>query len=85
MLKIIRLEFGANLTRYHLGTGEKNRKMTRPNTTDKEGRRHNIGFAKWRVSCFYESLVQGSVFQLNICAKNLPLRKAEKRYLTKKL
>jgi len=55
--------------------------MTRPNTKEKEGRRHNIGFAKWRVSCFYGSLVQGSssVFQMNICAKNPPLRKAEKR------
>jgi hypothetical protein len=31
----------------------------------------NIGLAKWRVTCFYDSLVQGSssVFQLNICAK----------------
>ena len=47
----------------------------------KEGRRHNIGFAKWRVSCIYESLEQGSssVFQMNICAKNPPLRKAENR------
>ena len=43
----------------------------------------NIGFAKWRVQCFYDSLVQGSssVFQMNICAENPPLRKAEKRYL----
>jgi hypothetical protein len=43
----------------------------------------NIGFAKWRVLCFYESLVQGSssVFQLNICAENPPLRKAEKSYM----
>jgi len=42
----------------------------------------NIGFAKWRVQCFYDSLVQGSnsVFQLSICAENPPLRKAEKRY-----
>lgn len=42
----------------------------------------NIGFAKWRVKYFYDSLVQGSssVFQLNICAKNPPLRKAENRY-----
>ncbi len=41
----------------------------------------NIGFAKWRVKYFYDSLVQGSssVFQLNICAKNPPLRKAENR------
>jgi hypothetical protein len=42
----------------------------------------NIGFAKWRVQCFYDSLVQGSssVFQVNICAENPPLRKAENRY-----
>lgn len=46
-----------------------------------EGRRHNIGFAKWRVKCFYDSLVQGSnsVFQLKFCAENPPLRKAENR------
>jgi len=55
--------------------------MTTNQTTEKEGRRHNIGFAKWRVSYFYDSLVQGSsfVFQLNICAEIPPLRKAEKR------
>ena len=49
--------------------------------TKKEGRRHNIGFAKWRVQCFYDSLVQGSssVFQLNICAEIPPLRKAAGR------
>ena len=37
----------------------------------KEGRSANIGFAKWRVKCFYDSLVQGSslVFQMNICAE----------------
>ncbi len=42
----------------------------------------NIGFAKWRLTCFYDSSVQGSssVFQMNICAVNPPLRKAEKRY-----
>ncbi len=42
----------------------------------------HIGFAKWRVSCLYDSLVQGSnsVFQMNICAENPPLRKAENRY-----
>lgn len=41
----------------------------------------NIGFAKWRVQCFYDTLVQGSssVFQLNFCAENPPLRKAENR------
>jgi hypothetical protein len=42
----------------------------------------NIIFAKAGVSCFYESLVQGSssVFQMNICAKNPRLRKYEKRW-----
>ncbi|WP_276978169.1 hypothetical protein [Flavobacterium filum] len=46
-----------------------------------EGRTANIGFAKWRVQCYYDSIVQGSssVFQLNICAENPPLRKAENR------
>jgi len=50
---------------------------------NKECRTHNIGFAKWRVQCFYDNLVQGSssVFQMNICAENPPLRKAENRYL----
>ena len=50
-------------------------------TLKREGRRHNIGFAKWRVKCLYDSLVQGSssVFQMNICAENPPLRKAENR------
>jgi len=52
-------------------------------TMKQEGRRHNIGFAKWRVKCLYDSLVQGSssVFQMNICAENPPLRKAENRYV----
>ena len=42
----------------------------------------NSGFAKWRVKCFYDSLVQGSTFGIlmNICAKNPPLRKAANRY-----
>jgi len=44
----------------------------------KEGRSANIGFAKWRVQYFYDSLVVGSssVFQMNICAENPPLRQA---------
>jgi hypothetical protein len=55
--------------------------MTTKQTTEKEGRRHNIGFAKWRVQCFYDSLAQGSssVFQLKFFAENPPLRKAENR------
>jgi hypothetical protein len=52
------------------------------NDDRKESRTANIGFAKWRVQCFYDSLVQGSslVFQLKFCAENPPLRKAENRY-----
>jgi hypothetical protein len=40
----------------------------------------NIGFAKWRDQCFYDSLVKcsSSVFLLNICAENPPLRQAPK-------
>ncbi|WP_374549861.1 hypothetical protein [Flavobacterium sp.] len=55
--------------------------MTTNKHDRKEGRSANIGFAKWRVTCFYDNLVQGSssVFQMNICAKNPPLRKAENR------
>jgi hypothetical protein len=49
--------------------------------SQKKQRTHNIGFAKWGVQCFYDSLEQGSslVFQLNICAENPPLRKAANR------
>ena len=41
----------------------------------------NIIFAKAGVSCFYESLVQGSnsVFQMNICAKKPAHRQSAKR------
>lgn len=41
----------------------------------------NIGLAIWRLTCFYETFVQGStaVFLLNFCAKNPPHRQAEKR------
>ena len=63
-------------------THQDSSKMDRQQHDRKEGRTANIGFAKWRVQCFYESLVQGSssVFQLHICAENPPLRKAENRY-----
>ncbi|NBV09269.1 MAG: hypothetical protein EBS09_09240 [Flavobacteriia bacterium] len=56
--------------------------MNRQQHDRKEARTGNSGFAKWRVQCFYDSLVQGSssVFQLNICAENPPLRKAENRH-----
>jgi hypothetical protein len=57
--------------------------MKRLITSERKQRTANIGFAKWRVQCFYDSLVQGSssVFQMNICAENPPLRKAENRYM----
>lgn len=56
-------------------------KTTDKQAVEKEARLPNIGFAKWRVQCFYDSLVQGSslAFQMNICAENPPLRKAENR------
>ncbi len=74
--------FGVNQTRQHLGTGEKNRKMTRPNTTEKEGRRHNSGFAKKRVQWLIEHSTSHQLlwyvdsFEL----RNPLLRKAAKRY-----
>jgi len=41
----------------------------------------NSSLAKWRVTCFYDSLVhnQSAVLRLNICAENPPLRQAAKR------
>jgi len=44
---------------------------------------HNRSLAKWRVMCFYDSLVvnQSMVLQLNFCANNPPLRQAAKRYV----
>jgi len=55
--------------------------MTTNNHDRKEGRSANIGFAKWQMQCFYDSLVQGSssVFQMNICAENPPHRQAKNR------
>jgi hypothetical protein len=46
--------------------------------TNNKQRTANIGFAKWRVKCFYDRLVQGSssVFQMKFCAENPPLRQA---------
>ena len=39
-----------------------------------------MGFAKWRLTCFYDSLVQGStvVLLMNFSANIPPLRKAPK-------
>jgi hypothetical protein len=57
--------------------------MTTKKRDKKEGRSANIGFAKWRLQCFYDSLLQASssVFQMSVCAENPPLRKAENRCL----
>ncbi len=54
--------------------------MNETTTTDRRAA-CNMGFAKWRVTCFYDSLVQGSTFGIlmNICGKNPPLRKAQNR------
>jgi len=43
---------------------------------------HNSSLAKWRVTCFYDSLVlnQNVVLRLNFSAKNPPLRQAANRY-----
>ena len=43
----------------------------------------NSGLAKGGVSCFVETLVQGSTFvlRMNFSAKNPALRQAAKRYL----
>ena len=64
-------------------TQQNRHEMTTNKHDRKEGRSANIGFAKWRVKCFYDSLVQGSssVFQLKFCAENPPLRKAENRLI----
>src|SRR5690606_38397529 len=51
--------------------------------TEIESRPHNIGFAIWRVKCYYETFVQDStsVILLNFCAKMPPHRKAVNRYI----
>lgn len=58
------------------------RSTDRQQKRPRKGAADNIGFAKWRVKCLYDSLLQVSslVFQTNICANNPPLRKAENRY-----
>lgn len=58
-----------------------NRTTGRPTDDREEQRRHNIGLAKWRVTCFYDSLVVNRilVFQMNFCANNPPLRQAKNR------
>jgi hypothetical protein len=50
-------------------------------TNEEEGRTHNIVFALWGQTCFYDTLVQSSTFvlRMNSSAKNPPQRKAENR------
>ena len=52
--------------------------MTKPNTTEKEGRRHNNHFAKAGVSYYYDSEVLNSTFVhlMMFSTENLRLRKA---------
>jgi hypothetical protein len=66
----------------HQANAPRQNKMDKQQHYRKEGRSANIGFAKWRVQCFYDSLVQSSTFGIlmNICAENPPLRKAENRW-----
>jgi hypothetical protein len=47
---------------------------------------HNIGFAIWRVKCFFETfvLVESSGIFSNFGAEKPPHRKAEKRQAVKK-
>ena len=42
----------------------------------------NIGLAIWRLTCFYETFVQGStaVILLKVCAENPPHRQDVNRY-----
>jgi hypothetical protein len=42
----------------------------------------NMGFAKWRQTCFCDTLVQGSTIGIlmNICDEKPQLRKARNRY-----
>jgi hypothetical protein len=77
----MKLVFGVNQTRQHLGTGEKNRKMTQPNTTEKEERRHNRRLAKKRVQCLNEALffVSSSVLSDSLVLRNTLLRQAQNR------
>ena len=47
-----------------------------------KGTGYNSGFALWGLTCFVETFLQGSTFELrmNNRAKNPPQRKAAKRY-----
>jgi hypothetical protein len=65
-----------------LGTGEKDRKMTRQNTTEKEGRRHNSTYKKLAVQWLNEALcfVSSSVVVDSLVLRNRQLLVAAKRY-----
>jgi len=56
--------------------------MTRQNTPEKEGRRHNSTYTQVGVKCFYESEVlnQNSVLLMKFSATNPHLRVAANRY-----
>jgi hypothetical protein len=69
-------------------THQNRHEMTTNKYDRKEGRRHNIGFAKSWISCFYESEVLNSSFPeksgqvvhlMKFSAKNPRLRKVAKR------
>ncbi|MCB0536550.1 MAG: hypothetical protein KDE33_03390 [Bacteroidetes bacterium] len=55
--------------------------MTTQLTTEKEERTANMGLAKWRVTCIYDTFVvkQTVVHLMNFCAEIPPLRQAQKR------
>lgn len=52
------------------------------NLTENRNTTANIGLPQWGLTCFYDTFVvkQSAVLRLNFCAKNPPLRQAEKRY-----
>jgi len=51
-------------------------------SAEKPQREHNTGLAKWRMMCFYDTLVvkQTVVLLMNFGAKNPPLSQARNRY-----
>jgi hypothetical protein len=71
------------LQKSHQANAQTTATMDGHNTPRKRRAAHNSSLAKWRVTCFYESLVlnQSAVLRLNICAKMPPLRQAAKRYI----
>ena len=55
--------------------------MGQEKMTERRRAAGNSGFAKWRVQCFYDSLVQGSTFGIlmNFCAEKPAHRQSAKR------